>query len=132
MVGHPGLLLVSPRPRRGDDQCVQRRAHTPLSALSEDWAIQVLSWFPDADQSLAGQWRSRPPSGLRALALTSDRPLQVAYVQWLMPRLRIQRLPPSVLVHQGCPAQPGGYTNEAVAEAWTILTTFARILDART
>jgi glycosyltransferase involved in cell wall biosynthesis len=68
-----------------------------MTALEEDWTVEVVSWLPDAEQSLAGQWRANPISLLRAMALSSVLPFQVAYFQGFAPS-RIRRLPPHDLV----------------------------------
>ena len=82
----PRLLLVSPRPPRQHGQGDQRRAHYALTGLSEEWAVDVLSWLPDVDRSPGRQWAAHPMQTLRALALTAARPASVAYVQSLAPR----------------------------------------------
>ncbi len=62
-----------------------------LTALSEDWAVEVVSWLPDAERSLARTWRGRPRCMLRAAALSTVRPVSVAVVQSLAPRSLARR-----------------------------------------
>ena len=81
----PSVLVVSPRPPRGDGQGDQRRAQEIVNALSEEWVVEVVSWLPDVDRTRAGRWLAHPRHLLRALALGLVMPVQVAYVQGRAP-----------------------------------------------
>lgn len=84
--------MVSPRPPRQDGQGDQRRAHYALTGLSADWAVDVVSWLPDADDSPPHRWPTSPARLARAVALSMVRPIQVAYVQSLAPRSLVRGL----------------------------------------
>lgn len=91
---NPRLLLIAPRSPRADGQGDQRRAHVALTALAEDWDIEVVSWLPDAGEPLGRLVLARPACLLRAAALSTVCPLQVACVQALAPptlRSRLRR-----------------------------------------
>ncbi len=82
----PRVLVVSPRPPRGDGQGDQRRASEIVSALSGEWAVEVVSWLPDVDRWGPRRWLPDPRHLLRCLALLAAMPAQVAYVQGRAPR----------------------------------------------
>ncbi len=89
----PRLVLVSPLSHRGrDGQGDQRRAHAAWMALGQDWDVEVVSWLPDAEQSLGRSWRAHPVFLLRAAALSAVLPVHVASVQAFAPRSWADRL----------------------------------------
>ncbi len=63
-----------------------------MTALAEDWAVEVISWLPEAEQPLGRPWVAQPFSLIRGLLLSAVRPLTVAYVQSLAPRWVARRL----------------------------------------
>ncbi len=84
--------MVSPRPPRQDGQGDQRRAHYALAGLRQEWAVDVVSWLPDAHEPHRTRLLGNPARVLRAVGLATTRPLQVAYVQALAPRSLFRRL----------------------------------------
>jgi len=73
----PHLLIASPRPPRHDGQGDQRRTHEIISALQDDFSVEVVSWLPDVDAPS----RIRVLELLGALARSARAPLTVSYVQ---------------------------------------------------
>lgn len=97
-MSRPKLLLVSPRPPRPDGQGDQRRAYVALESLAEDWDVEVVSWLPNAETSLARCWMTHPGCLLKTLLLSTVRPLHVAYVQSLAPRTLAQQIRTEALI----------------------------------
>lgn len=77
--------MVSPRPPRADGQGDQRRAAEVAGALAEEWDVDVVSWLPDVERTGARRWLSHPIHLMRAAALATVMPAQVAYVQGRAP-----------------------------------------------
>lgn len=80
------LQVVSPRPPRSDGQGDQRRASVIVEALAPEWDVSVISWLPDVDANLVRRWTDTPLALVRAAALATRMPLQVAFVQARLPK----------------------------------------------
>ena len=111
-MSRPRLLVVTPRPPRLDGQGDQRRAHYAVSALAEDWDVEVVSWIRDGRKPRPGEWLLHPVRLVRAAALAAVRPVQVAYFQAWADRSLAASLPPHDLTlfvtDRAVPLRPKG------------------------
>ncbi len=80
------VLLVSPRAPRRDGRGDQRRAWEIVEALKANWDVEVVSWLADLDLPRRSRWVEKPRGLVRGAALSTVRPVTVAYVQGHMPR----------------------------------------------